>query len=108
MPRTEARRMRIASNPSDLVAAHAVRRVPLVVASRATLDVAPGGIPVECPRAGQSPSRRMGIQRAHSRGHPLVLVAALARAGRVAALAGRRIRSRVDRVAPEEVLPVDE
>src|SRR5436309_12044225 len=100
--------MRISADPAHLVAAPAVRRVALVVARRAALDVAPRGVAVEGARAGQAPSRRMRIERARSRSDALVRVAGLAGADRVAALAGGRVRARVDHVATEEILPVDE
>src|SRR2546427_1979729 len=100
--------MRISADPAHLVAAHAVRRVALVVARRAALDVAPRGVAVEGARAGQAPSRRMRIERARSRSDALVRVAGLAGADRVAALAGGPGRARVDHVATEGNLPVDE
>src|SRR3954466_4631681 len=85
--RAEAGRVRIAADPAGLVAADAVRRVALVVAGRAALDVPPRGVAVERARAGQAPAGRGRVERAGSRRDARVLVARLARAGRVAARA---------------------
>src|SRR5436190_7091526 len=104
----ESRRMWIAADPAHLVAAHAVRSVALVMAGRAALDVAPRGIAVERARSGQAPARRMGVERAGPRRDALVLVAALAERGRMAALAGGGIRPHVHRMPPKEILPMDE
>src|SRR5215470_16446274 len=89
--REEAGRVRVAADPTHLVTADAVRRISLIVAGGAAGDVAPRGIAVELARPWQAPARRMRIERARSRPDVLELVAVLAEAGRMAALAGRRI-----------------
>src|SRR5207245_254947 len=82
--REETGRVRVAADAADAVAADTVRAVALVVAGRAALDVAAGGIAVERARTGRTPAGRMRVERAPPGGDPLVLVARLARRGRVA------------------------
>src|SRR5262249_27313865 len=109
MLRGEAGRVRMAARSTDPMAGHAVRGGALVVAGGAAEDVPPRLGAVEARAPGSEPASGVRIERvAGVRGEPVLLVALLAEAGRMALLASRRVGAGLDLVPGDVVAPVDE
>src|SRR5690348_11579987 len=103
--------MRIAAHPAHTVATDAIRTRSLIVAGGTTADVAACGVAVEIARAGEAPTGGMRIVAARPAGRrdePFVAMTRFAEARAVAAPAGHLIGGGLERVAPQEIVAVNE